>query len=705
MATRFSRLLSPLRIGPMQIRNRMGVTAMGVSLAEEDGSIGERAFAYHRKQAEGGVGIVTLGATGVAYPVGGVQLRQVAISEDRHVPGLAHLADAVHAAGAKLVAQLHHGGLNATIDTLQGRPLWCASVPDYEPGDFMDGFLPEELERALLPRSDVQMKVLDLGDIAQLVQWFAAAARRARAAGIDGLELHAAHGYILSSFLSPATNRRSDAYGGSPENRARLMLEVLRAVREAAGPEIAVWVKLDGAEYGRAGGIGIDDAVAYARMAEAAGADAIVNSAYHDTGRGILHSGSHTPHVPGQNIANAARIKSAVRIPVFCSGRIEPEMAEQAIAGGKFDVLYMGRKLLADPHLPRKLAEGRPQDVIPCVYCYTCISQIYLARPMYCAVNPETAFERELELRPAQVRKRVAVIGGGPAGMEAARRLAARGHSVTLIERSQRLGGTLRFASIAYEPNQRLLDWLERQIAASAVEVRLSTAATPELLRGLAPDAVVVATGAVRSLPPIPGADRSHVLSGDDMRELVQGGKLDALEGKVSRAGRLLVRAGAALGAAAHPALLRGASRLWMPLGERIAIIGGELVGLELAEFLAHRGRKLAVIDDAPRLGSGLALLRRLRLLHELREAGVALFPGASEIAIAEGAVEFRAASGAPARADADHVIVARGARGDTSLAEALERAGFAVHVIGDAGGIGYIDGAMRGAAELAAAL
>jgi 2,4-dienoyl-CoA reductase-like NADH-dependent reductase (Old Yellow Enzyme family)/NADPH-dependent 2,4-dienoyl-CoA reductase/sulfur reductase-like enzyme len=702
MTQLFSHLLKPLRIGPVELRNRMGVTAMGVSLAEEDGTCGERVLAYHRKQAQGGVGLVTIGVTGIAYPVGGVQIRQNAISEDRHITGLKRIADAVHAAGAKVAAQLHHGGLNSTIDLLNGRPLWCPSYPPLEQGDFMDALLPEELARVNVPRSDVALKPLDKADLAQAVEWFAAAARRARESNFDGLEIHAGHGYLISSFLSPFTNQRTDDYGGSPANRARLMVEVIRAVREAAGPDMAVWVKLDGTERGRKGGITIEDAIAHARMAETAGAHAIVATAYHDMSQGILHSASHTPHEPGLNIGNAARIKAAVNIPVVCSGRIEPEIAERAIGEGQFDLLYMGRKILADPSLPRKIAEGRPDDILPCIYCYACISQAYLTASVKCAVNPETAYERELEIHPATVGKRVVVVGAGPAGMESARRLAAKGHKVTLLEQSDRLGGTLQFAAIAYEPNERLLNWLKRQISASSADVRLKTAATVDVLKSLAPDEVVVATGAVRALPPIPGSDRKNVLSGDDMRKLVMGEDLESLKGKIAWMGRLASKAGAAAGISGNPTLIREATKTWLPFGNEIVIIGGELVGLELAEFLVHRGRSVTVVDESAKFGAGLQLVRRLRLLTELRDAGVKLCPGVTDIAIQDGEVTWHSSPGSANRASAEHVIVAKGARGDTTLAEKLEGAGFSIHILGDAKGIGYIEGAMRDAAEVA---
>jgi NADPH-dependent 2,4-dienoyl-CoA reductase/sulfur reductase-like enzyme len=291
------------------------------------------------------------------------------------------------------------------------------------------------------------------------------------------------------------------------------------------------------------------------------------------------------------------------------------------------------------------------------------------------------------------------VIGGGPGGMETARRLDAAGHKVVLLEKGSRLGGTLQFAALAYEANERLLQWLRRQLAATAVDVRLNTEATTALLQSLRPDAVVVATGAVRGMPPIPGGDLPHVFSGDDMRRLMLGESSDALKRKVGWTTRLATKLGAATGATANLDFVRKATRQWMPLGDRIVIVGGELVGLELAEFLVERGRTVTVVDEAPRFGAGLTVVRRMRLLDELREHGVGLFPEAKNIRIETDAVFFADRGGDSCSAPADHVIVAKGAVGDVSFAEQLRAAGFAVHTVGDCNGVGYIEGAMRGAA------
>lgn len=389
---------------------------------------------------------------------------------------------------------------------------------------------------------------------------------------------------------------------------------------------------------------------------------------------------------------------------MIASGRVEIDRGEKGSAQGEFDFLAMGRKLLADPDLPRKLTEGRVADIRPCIYCYTCVSTAYLREQVRCAVRSETGYE-DLDWSPAKVPGHVVIVGGGPGGMEAARRLDLAGAKVTLIEKSDRLGGTLRFAGLAYEPNERLLNWLRDQIGQSKVDVRLKTVATPELIASLMPDKVIVATGAVRDMPPIPGNDQDFVLSGDDLRGMMLGEDSAEIRRKTSWTTRVATKLGAATGATANLDLVRKATHAWMPLGKRVVIIGGELVGVELAEFLMERGREVTVIGEAPRFGGGLLLVRRMRLLAELREHGVAMFPGASGIAIGKNSVTFTSADGEQKSIAADHVVVAMGAHGDSTLANALRAQGHDVVEVGDGTGVTYIEGAIRGAAEAVAAM
>jgi NADPH-dependent 2,4-dienoyl-CoA reductase/sulfur reductase-like enzyme len=548
-----------------------------------------------------------------------------------------------------------------------------------------------------------EVKVLTQDDIDAAVDQFVAAARRAVAAGFDGLEIHGGHGYLLSSFVSPSSNTRTDAYGGDVPGRARLLLEVVGRVRGAVGPDFPVWVKIDSRELGKAG-ITLADAVQLAPMVEAAGADAITVTAYHDVGQGKLHSASNIPHEPAAHLAAAAAIRAAVTVPVIASGRVELERGEQGLNKGEFDFLAMGRKLLADPSLPMKLERGRIGEIRPCIYCYTCVSTAYLREQVRCAVRPETGYE-DLDWAPAAVPQRVVVVGGGPGGMEAARRLSQAGSQVTLIEKSGRLGGTLRFAALAYEPNERLLDWLRGEIARSDVEVRLGTEATCELVAGLRPDKVIVASGAVRDMPPIPGNDQDFVLTGDDLRGMMLGEDSAEIRRKTTWATRIATKLGAATGASANLDLVRKATHGWMPLGKRIVIIGGELVGCELAEFLLERGRDVTIVGEAPRFGGGLLLVRRMRLLAELREHGAALFPSASQIGIGDRNVGFADSEGVNRTVEADHVVVAMGAHGDSALADALRSAGLDVVEVGDGTGVTYIEGAIRGAAEAVAGM
>jgi 2,4-dienoyl-CoA reductase-like NADH-dependent reductase (Old Yellow Enzyme family) len=702
-SNRYPYLLSPSRIGPMELKNRIAVTAMGMSLSEDDGTVGERLTAYHEEQAKGGSGLIILGVTGVAWPVGGVARNQTAISDDKFIPGLKALVDRVHAHGAKVAAQLHHGGLVAGYSARWDCPLWAPAIPPAPKGQFMDFFLMEEFANfagAKMPT----IKVLEQADIDLVIQQFGDAARRAREAGFDGIEIHSGHGYLLSSFISPITNTRTDEYGGSLENRMRLPLAVLRAVIENAGPDMAVWIKLDSQEVGKPGGITVEDAKAAAKMVEAAGAQAITVTAYHDTSVGKLHSESNIPHREGSNLPATADIKRAVSIPVIGLGRLEVDVADRGIGKGDFDFVAMGRKLLADPHLPRKLTEGEADRVRPCIYCYTCVSAIYTSDTGRCAVNPDLAFEY-LGQPKAGAQQHIAVIGGGPGGMEAARRLRMLGHKVTLLEKSNRLGGTLRFASLAYEPNERLLNWLQAEVAEARVDVRLSTEATPDLLRSLGVDQVIVASGAVRGMPAIPGNDQDHVYSGDDMRRMMLGEDSEELKRKTGLLTRIATKVGAATGMTANLDFVRKATHQWMPLGDHVVIIGGELVGIELAEFLCERGRTVTVVDDLPRFGKGLTLVRRMRILTELEEHGVALHKDAKDIAIGKNTVNFTASDGTTHAVKADHVIVAKGAEGDLSLSDWLQGEGFTVHTVGDATGVGYIEGAIRGAAEAVRAI
>ncbi|MDC0069066.1 NAD(P)/FAD-dependent oxidoreductase [Gammaproteobacteria bacterium] len=707
MSKNFQHLTSPGRIGTLETRNRMVVSAMGINLANEDGTCGDRIIAFHERHAKGGIGLIVMGVTSVAWPSGASIPRSVGISDDKFIPGLKTMTTAAHHHGAKIAAQLHHGGLSAAQDMKTGRPILVPSYPSQGVSNLAEGMLKSEMAAfmdAAMPTPKLQ--VMNQDDIDQIVAQFGTAAARAKEAGFDGIEIHGGHGYMISGFLSPALNQRDDRYGGSLENRARLLTEIIERVRKAVGDDFPLWCKLDSIEYGKTDGITLTDAIETARLSEKAGVDAITVSAYHDANRGALHSESNIPHVPNRMVSNAAAINHSLSIPVIASGRIEPESAEKDIASGRYDFFGMGRKMLADPDLPNKLHAGTPADIRPCIYCYCCVSQIYVSKQIKCAVNPDAGFEKERELITSDSPRHVAVVGGGPAGMEVARRLSLRGFRVSLIESGKRLGGTLPFASIAYKPNEKLLKWLRRQVEQSTVEIHRNTEATLDTLRRMNPDEVIIATGAQRSMPEgIPGSDRDFVFSGEEMRALVLSGSHPGLKRKTSTFTRLIVKAGALTGVTSIPELVRQASKLWLPVHKNITIIGSELVGLELAEFLAERGRTVTVMDQPSDVGQGLYLVRRMRLLEELNLLGVILIRKANDIVIGNHKVSYTNSRGQVRSLKTDHVIVAKGASGDTSLAETFKEAGFSTHTIGDCDGISYIEGAMESAAELAASL
>ena len=704
----YKHLLSPGKIGNLHIRNRLMQTAMGTNLAHPGGFFGDELIAYHEARAAGGVGLIITEAVAVGWPQGAALYNQVAISDDKYIPGLARLVQAVQKQGARIALQLHFGGMNAARDMIDGRDVWIPSMPLPPKGKGFQGALyPDEraLTQAAKITSPPKFREIDRDDIAQLVEWFAAGALRAKEAGFDAVEIHGGHGYIIAGFLSRASNRRADDYGGSLENRARLLREITEAVRARVGADYPVWCKLDSAEFFTDNGITGEEACYFAQVAEAAGADAITASANHDVSVARALTSSYLPHEPAKLIPYAAAIKAAVRIPVIAVGRIDPEVADRAIADGKFDFMAMGRKQLADPNYARSLSEGGKPAVRPCIVCYTCFSQAMLASPLRCAVNGDLGFESKGLLAPAARSKRVVVVGGGPGGMEAARRLTLRGHGVVLLEASGQLGGTARIAAIAYAPNGDFVEWLKRELERLRIDVRLNTRANVETIRALAPDAIVVATGALRRAPEISGKDLPHVHDGQSLRAMLLG---EAAEGTSSKGGlvqRLALGTARTLGLTDSPDMVRRASRLWMPIGQRVVVIGGELVGIELAEFLHDRGREVTVVDDLEQLGRGLSPARRAVLLDELPLNGIVLHAGASGIAIGDKAVSFTASDGSAQQLAADTVIVAKGAETNTTLHAELVAAGFDSRMVGDCQGVGYIVGAVRTAADVAAAI
>jgi len=702
----FEHLLRPGRIGPLELSSRVVLPAMDMNHCD-DGVITDAEIAHYRARAAGGAGMVITGSGAVSFPVGAASRKQPGLSDDRFVPGLARLADAVHGAGSLLCVQLTHHGKTARVDMLEDRPVLVPSIPEgrADLSALRDSTGDELVRLAAATGGKLPVyREADEDDLAWLVGEFAAAARRARDAGADAVEVHCAHGYVLSTFLSRADNARQDRWGGSLENRARLTVEVLAAVRAAVGPGTAVLVRVSGREFGdegEEGALAIEESTAAARLFADAGADAI-----HVTGWGRNSFANFTDGPLPDTVAayrqDAAAVRAAVDVPVVAVGRLLPEVAEEMLEAGECDFVAMGRQLLTDPDLVAKLRAGRRSSIRPCINCYVCVEQNFFDDAPRCAVNPALGDEALAVLAPAAAARHVVVVGGGPGGMEAARIAAERGHRVTLVESAERLGGTAWFSQLTTPANGPLVDWQAAELARLGVAVRLGTVATGAAVGALEPDAVVVATGASRGVPAVPGADRPHVWTGDALRAALTGhGDVGT---RLGRGGRALLRVARALGLARRADRVRSLSRLWLPLGRRVVVLGGGLVGLELAEFLAERRRSVTVLEPGPAAGVPMALPRRWTAVRRAADHGVEIVRQATVVEIGADAVVYEV-GGERRSAPADAVVVASEVRAGAPLADDLRARGLEVHVVGDAADVGYIEGAIHTAWRVARSL
>jgi 2,4-dienoyl-CoA reductase-like NADH-dependent reductase (Old Yellow Enzyme family) len=602
--TAFPNLLATGSLGSLALRNRIAMCPMGTNLGEPDGTVGDRQAAWFEARARGGAGLILVGSVSVSYPAGSYDARQVACSDDAHLPGLRRLVDDVHRHGAAIAAQLVHDGANSLFDIAEGRPLLVPSRKRPPEPDGLSGMVtPDEMAGMMAPFSGpaaaYSVREATDEDLAWVVERFVDAALRAQRAGFDGIELHGGHGYLLHAFASPASNQREDRWGGSVEGRAELLCTVVRAVRGAVGPTFPLWARIGAFEAHRDPGQRIDDALVTMGLAVDAGLDAVHVTAYGEpmVATGIVDG--HTPHVPGALLEHAATVRRELGVPVIAMGRITPERAEQALADGAADIIAMGRALIADPDLPNKLAAGRRDRVRPCAYQYKCIGSIFLNDTVRCAVNPEAGEESDPVPSPGP-SKQVVVVGGGPAGLECARRLAERGHTVELWEASDRLGGRLALAEVADPDLAGLLAWLIGSAEDAGVQIHLEKRADAESLTGT--DVVVWAAGATWA-PPTPelATNPGHIRTGSVASSLV----LDELRGWLGGYGSL---------------------------GERVAVVGGGKAAVTLAGVAAARGSKVTLVSESTVLAPELGLPGRFRLVHDTESAGVELRIGSTDV-------------------------------------------------------------------------
>ena len=608
-------LFTPFDLAGLRLKNRLIMAPMGTCL-DEGGHITDATIAYYRRRAEGGVGTITVEGVLVSADTEGPEPK---ISGPEYLPGLRRLVEALRSYDLTVGVQLMHPGRQV----VHGPTVAPSPVPlnSHAP-------IPHELTEP---------------EIADIVEDYAKAADLAREAGFDFVEVHGAHGYLPSNFLSPLDNRRSDSYGGSLENRARFSLEVARAIIATVGPEMPLVWRING-DDGMPGGLTIDETVEVSQWLEEAGVAAISVSAgtWH-----TLHVTLAPMFVPrGHMVEYAAAVKRAVNVPVIAVGRLDdPELAAKVVADGDADLVLLGRALIAEPDWPVKVEEGRFNELRPCIACNACVDLVGRGERARCSVNPEAGRELEWQVVPTAESRRVMVIGSGPAGMEAARIARIRGHDVSIWERAEQLGGKLEVAGLAPSKREvlRFRDHQSNRLAELGVDIHLNSEVTPEVVTAEAPDVVIVAIGAEPIVPPIPGIGASMV---HDAQQL--------LRGDVSVAP-----------------------------GERVVVIGGSATGCETAEHLTGEGAEVTIIEMRPGVGFGIEAITRRHLIRELKRSGVQMLTGAKVIMIEDDHVLYEA-DGETRSVPADRVALALGFRpAGNALAEQIEAP--QVLILGDA--------------------
>jgi len=615
-------LFSPISINTLKLPSRLVMPPMATNFATPEGLVTDQQIAYYLARARGGVGYITVEHTGI-LPQGKASPNMLLLSSDKHAEAFRRLIGAVQGAGCRIVVQINHAG-RQTSSAVTGQPIVGPSA-------------------LACPTRDEVPLALEPDQIAGLVEAYAQAASRVKEAGADGVEIHMAHGYLLCSFLSPFSNKRTDEYGGNLEGRTRFPVEVLRAVRQTVGADFPVICRLSGDEYVK-GGLEEADARQIAPILAREGADALHISAC-NAASGFLN---HPPYYveEGVFLHLARAVKEEVDLPVITVGRIRtPQLAEEALAQGKADLISMGRALMADPDLPRKAREGRFEEITPCVSCNNCIKTLRVGQ-VRCAVNPQVGAEARFPLGPSEHPRKVWVIGGGPGGLKAAEVAARRGHQVTLFEKSDRLGGRLRLAAVPphKEVYDQFLDQLEHAARSAGAELKTGVEFIPKMLESAGVGAVILATGAKASLTGPPGLEKSGALTVDQ-----------ALR--------------------ADP----------QTLGPKVLVIGGGGVGAETADHLSEAGLEVTVVEMLGEVAADLVGHMKHYLNLRLRAKGVELITSAKVVEVGPGFAVIQEPTGQRRLEGFDSLVAALGARPEAGLAESLRARGVEPAVIGDA--------------------
>jgi 2,4-dienoyl-CoA reductase (NADPH2) len=676
---RFNHILQPGFIGRVKTRNRMVKTGSGMALAESTGHVGPRNLALYEALARGGVGLILAGSCSVDRPLGIPVPETLSLSDDKYIQSFSELAEVVHRHNCPVFLQLMHSGPwhQKILSGLQ--PISASSLAADEIIKLSPPFLTFEEPRELT-----------IPEIKGLVTKFADAAVRAQKAGFDGVELDASSNHLCNTFLSRAWNKRRDIYGfQTMENRTRFVVEIVREIKNRVGKDFPLSVCINGAEYGVENGITIEESKIIAQILQNAGADSLHIRGFGYNEYNIFLSPEQVyypePQKPfqkeldwthrgiGATVPLAEAIKKVVSIPVITVGRLDPVMGERVLKAGKADFIGMTRRLLADPELPNKVAANRLKDIVPCTACMHCApTQDVPLENIGCRVNAALRGVQEYSIKPASVKKKVMIVGGGPAGLEAARVAAVRGHEVILYERERKLGGLLPMVTMIQDSEVEdlpsLVSYFKRQLTKLKVDVRLGREFTAETVEEFKPDVLIMATGGREIVPDIPGINRHNVASGYD------------LHSKVKPFLRFF-----------GPRLLGWLTRFWMPIGKRVVIIGGQLQGCELAEFLVKRNRKVVIVESSNELGTGLVAERKPRLFYWFNRQGVTVLSGVKYEEITDRGLNIVTKEGQRKTLEADTIITAMALAPDMELEKALEGKASEVYAIGDCKAAGLI--------------
>lgn len=637
---KFPHLFSPIRIGNIRLKNRIIAAPTSPSMITTEGHFTPEMIAYLEEKAKGGASVVTYGESIVHSATGKSHNKQLQLDSFGVRQGMTESVRRIHNAGSLANIQLSHGGMYGGLASVGGDVDTCQIA--YGPSDLC------------MPAGEVKEMPKEL--IYEIVESYGSAAKLCKEVGYDMIQVHAAHGWLFNQFLSPIFNHRTDEFGGSLENRTRFLILALESVRKSVGPLFPIELRLNGDDF-QEGGLTLEDYIEVAKMVNDKVDLFNISCGNHEDPAMFCRTHPNSFFPRGVNVYLAAEIKKHVTKPVACVGSLnDPKQMEEIIASGQADLVEIGRALVADPYLVKKALEGNESDISPCLRCYECFGATGQLEMVKCTVNPKQGQQLQAAeySQKASKTKKVLIVGGGPAGMEAAITAAGRGHNVTLVEKTDKLGGNLHPAGAAYfkEDIKKLCEVLVRRVKQAGITVIMNTEVTPEYVRDFDPDALIVAIGSTEMKPPISGIDGENVVM--------------AIEAEL------------------HPE----------KLGKRVVIMGGGLVGAEAACSFAHEGHQVSIVEMKDDVAMEVNSFYRGGLMPHVQECAD-LYVKTKVKSITQDGILAENDQG-EFFIEADTVVCALGFRAPWNAADALCAEVDESYIIGDCKNVGQIYHAMN---------